>query len=248
MSVDPGNRFSAVAGLYAQYRPGYPASMADWIVSRARIRPPARIADVGCGTGISSRLFAGRGFRVTGVDPNTEMLEQARAAGGAEYRQGTADATGLEDAGTALVTVAQAAHWFALEPAFREFRRILEPSGAVVLFWNVRTSSPFMDGYDAALKRFSTEYAIAHGDRIPDSARLRTLPGVTSVETARFPNPTLLDWAGLQGRAFSASYVQHGVADKAGFERDLKALFEAHAASGKAEFLHKTEVFLCRLS
>ncbi len=36
--------------------------------------------DVGCGTGISTRLFAARGVRVIGIDPNDEMRARAEVA------------------------------------------------------------------------------------------------------------------------------------------------------------------------
>ncbi len=35
-------------------------------------KPPA-IADLGCGTGISTRLFASTGHPVIGIDPNAEV-------------------------------------------------------------------------------------------------------------------------------------------------------------------------------
>ena len=40
--------------------------------------PPARLLDVGCGTGWTSRLFARRGYDVVGVDISPDMVAQAR--------------------------------------------------------------------------------------------------------------------------------------------------------------------------
>jgi SAM-dependent methyltransferase len=42
------------------------------------------ILDVGCGTGVLALLLAGRGLRVTGVDPAAASLEVARAKPGAD--------------------------------------------------------------------------------------------------------------------------------------------------------------------
>ena len=78
--------------------------------------------DVGCGTGISSRLFAARGVPVIGVDPNDEMRGRAEAAASGDshprlaiapvYRAGRAEATGLADGTAAAVLCAQSFHWF----------------------------------------------------------------------------------------------------------------------------------------
>ena len=71
-------RFSATADVYDRYRPDYPAAVFDWIVAAAQLQPAARVVDLGCGTGISARQLASRGYRVTGVDPNARMLGYAR--------------------------------------------------------------------------------------------------------------------------------------------------------------------------
>ncbi|HKY05671.1 MAG TPA: class I SAM-dependent methyltransferase, partial [Blastocatellia bacterium] len=41
-------------------------------------REPARILDLGCGTGLSSRLFFEHGYEVTGIDITRAMIKKAR--------------------------------------------------------------------------------------------------------------------------------------------------------------------------
>ena len=111
--IDPRERFCGAAADYARFRPSYPPALLDWILAESRVQPADRVADVGCGTGILSRLLAERGLAVVGIDPNEDMLAEARAAGGpAEYVRGEAAVTGLADASIVLVTVAQAFHCF----------------------------------------------------------------------------------------------------------------------------------------
>ena len=68
--------------------------------------PPARILDVGCGTGLLACEFATRGYDVTGADPAAAMLATARARpGGGQVRWVQASGAGLDtgigpDAGT----------------------------------------------------------------------------------------------------------------------------------------------------
>ena len=40
--------------------------------------PPARVADIGCGTGFASVLLAEMGYTVTGLDQSENMLREAR--------------------------------------------------------------------------------------------------------------------------------------------------------------------------
>jgi SAM-dependent methyltransferase len=50
----------------------------EWLL--ARLRPGARVLDVGCGTGIpTARQLAGGGCEVTGIDISPVMLSRARA-------------------------------------------------------------------------------------------------------------------------------------------------------------------------
>ncbi len=43
-----------------------------YVLERCGLGPGSVLVDVGCGTGISSRLFAAHGLRVIGIEPNDE--------------------------------------------------------------------------------------------------------------------------------------------------------------------------------
>lgn len=257
--MDPRRRFTATAGDYARWRPGYPEALADWVVAAAGLEPGARIVDVGCGTGISARLFAARGLAVTGVDPNPAMLAWARARAHADppvqlrprYRRGEAEATGLSARCADLVTAAQALHWFDLPRALEEFRRILRPGGACAAFWNVRAlSGPFAHGYEELLDRYSAEYRELK--RAEDSARvlrrLRRSGGLSGLKGAVFRNAQRLDLEGFLGRVRSSSYVAHGIRarDRAPFEAALRRLFKRHGSGGGVVLPYRCVAWLWR--
>src|SRR5205814_2915194 len=120
------------------------------------------VADVGCGTGISSRMFVEDGNEVFGVEPNDDMRGAAEQELGSNRRfhsiKAPAEATTLPDASVDLVVAAQAFHWFDHAACAREFRRVLRaaPGGCFMAMWNTRLSrsSPFAIEYDALLLKW----------------------------------------------------------------------------------------------
>jgi len=49
-----------------------------WNEVLRRVPPPARLLDIGCGTGIDAMYFAQRGYHVTAIDASREMVNQTR--------------------------------------------------------------------------------------------------------------------------------------------------------------------------
>jgi SAM-dependent methyltransferase len=125
--------FGADAERYDRSRPTYPDALFDEILGPH----PAGldVLDVGCGTGIASRLMAGRGVHVLGVEADRRM---AALAG----RQGTpVEIARFEDwdaAGRTFdrVTAGQAWHWVDPEKGAAKAAEVLRPDGRLCLFWN----------------------------------------------------------------------------------------------------------------
>lgn len=248
-ALDPRERFSSAADLYARHRPSYPRTLYDWIEATTGVPRGAVVLDLGCGTGISTRLLVERDFEAIGIDPNEAMLEQARrSGGGARYARGEAASTGLTSASVDLVTVAQAFHWFDIPAAMRELRRVLRPGGFTVAYWNLRdVSSDFMRDYDVTLRDFSREYAVLEKPRATTLA-IKEAAGVRDVREAEFGFRQDFELEGLLGRAYSSSHVIHGVEDHAGFRAALLALHGRYARDGLIEFQYRTVAIVWRPS
>lgn len=240
MTIPVDERFGKVADLYDKYRPGYPDAVVEWLAGTSSLSPGAPVLDVGCGTGIAARLFASHGFAVTAVDPNPEMLAKARVhGGGPTYAQGRAEATGQPEASFDLAYAAQAFHWFEVDAALSELRRVLRPSGWAAAFWNLRAPTAAMQEYEELLRHRSREYCeLERPNRTIEHLRER----VNLVSTV-IDNAQLFDWEGLHGRVHSSSYVAHGVDDVEAFDRELRALYERHVRADGFEFAYRTHVF-----
>ena len=158
------SRFSDRVENYVLYRPGYPPEALQVLQTECGLRPTHVVADVASGTGIWSRMMLENGNSVFGVEPNAEMREAGERllSGFPKFTSiaGTAEATTLPSQAVDFVTAAQAAHWFHREHARREFVRILEPGGWLVLLWNERLtdSTAFLRDYEQLLLTYGTDY------------------------------------------------------------------------------------------
>ena len=227
----PRDRFTAVADVYARFRPSYPDGVLDWIARTSGAAAGARVVDLGCGTGIFSRLLAARGYAVTGVDVNQGMLAHASAAGGGPaYVHAEAHRTGLPAGSADLVTAAQAFHWFPIPEALAEIDRLLAPGGWACALWNVRTPGGFNDEYEALLHAHSREYIENPAlDDLHNDPRADLVAAVPGALTASVPGGDRIDRDTALGRIRSASYVRHGIADLPAFEAQVGEAFDRRA-------------------
>ncbi|MEK7728130.1 MAG: methyltransferase domain-containing protein, partial [candidate division KSB1 bacterium] len=74
--------FDSLAAQYDHLEAANP--ILQWMRQRvhaaavAAFAPPARVLEIGCGTGTDALFFAQRGYRVVATEPSAEMLNIAR--------------------------------------------------------------------------------------------------------------------------------------------------------------------------
>jgi SAM-dependent methyltransferase len=252
--LDSTRRFSDRVDDYVRYRPDYPPALLDWLQRERGVDNRWQVADIGAGTGISSKMFLDAGYRVTAVEPNGPMRAAAEQwlHGYEKFDavDGHADATGLPDASVSLVTVAQAFHWFDEEATRREFARILRPHGLAAIWWNSRrlTGTRFLEGYEALLQQFGTDYTSV-AERYADDARMRAWFGSGFRGSASFEYGQRLDFDALRGRLMSSSYVpQPGHPRHEPMLHALRELFDNCAGQGTVSFDYDTRIFAGQLA
>ncbi|MEZ6244241.1 MAG: class I SAM-dependent methyltransferase [Phycisphaerales bacterium] len=243
---DTAARFSNRADDYVRHRPSYPAAAIDAILHG--LREPSRIhaVDIGAGTGISTRLLADRGVHVIAIEPGEAMRAAGESRGrpNIEWRDGTAERTGLPDACADLVLAAQAFHWFRRAEALAEFHRVLKPGGRLALMWNARDGSdPLTAGYIQAILDAGGEHPCEQREFVADT--INDGDFFAPPHVLKMPNEQCLDLDGLIGRAMSASYTPKD-GERGEFVRNaLRELYERFkGADGSVALRYETRVYL----
>jgi SAM-dependent methyltransferase len=169
------DHFSSVASRYADFRPHYPAALFDYL---AILVPRNGIVwDCACGNGQATVDLAARFEKVIGTDASHEQIASASPHPKIEYRVASADQSGLTDQSVALVTVAQAAHWFDFNRFYAEVKRVLAADG-VIAVWAYGVNTVAGDEVNQIVQDF---YANIVGPYWPPERKLveagyRTIP------------------------------------------------------------------------
>jgi SAM-dependent methyltransferase len=145
--TNPLEKFTDKAVDYAKYRPSYPSTALDCILKG--LNQPT-VADIGAGTGISSRALADNQLRVIAIEPNLAMRKAAQPHPLVEFHNEKSDETKLQSNSVDLVTCFDSFYWFhPPENSLREFNRILKPTGRLAIIWNVGDhDDPFSDHFN----------------------------------------------------------------------------------------------------
>jgi SAM-dependent methyltransferase len=130
--------FGRAAEDYARHRAGFPDELFTRLATLGVGSAGQRVLDVGTGTGTLARGFARRGCRVTGLDVPAPLVEQARLLDGeagvsVEYAIAPAERAGFADGSFDLISAGQCWHWFDRARMAREARRMLTPTGALLI-------------------------------------------------------------------------------------------------------------------
>src|SRR2546430_9545987 len=122
---------------YDSHRPAPPRAVLDVLCVEAEVERPRLVVDLGSGTGLSTRAWAGRAEEVVGVEASPEMRERAEAVTRAEnvrFAHAFARDTGLPESAADIVTCSQSFHWMEPVSTLAEVARILRPGGVFAAY------------------------------------------------------------------------------------------------------------------
>ena len=251
--METAERFSGRVESYRQHRPRYPDAVVDLLETECGLTENSTVADIAAGTGLLAEKFLSHGYEVIAVEPNDEMRLVCEILGDRFSRfrclSGSAEATGLPDHSSDLITVGQALHWFDLERARAEFVRILRPGGWCAVVYNERRmgGDGFHDGYERLLREFGIDYEVVQRQHLtPD--RIEGFFAPSEMRRVFFPNAQLLTLEALEGRIVSSSYMpKEGHPKYTAMHAAIRELFEKHARDGCVRLEYDCAVYYGRL-
>jgi len=249
----PTERFSDRVSNYLKYRPSYPQELVDTLAKACHLGSQSRIADVGSGTGIFTRLMLDKDYYVSGVEPNNNMREAAERqfAGYNKFcsMDGQSERTGLDDSSIDLITAAQSFHWFEAGDTRQEFMRILKPGGYVALIWNQRKiEQPFQAEYDSMLRKLAPDYSAVNHMNI-SAEDIRNFFSPNKVAKFEFEYSQNFDQAGFLGRLQSSSYVpKSGTGAHTRLMRAAEDLFNRYQSEETISFEYNSFFYLTQFS
>jgi SAM-dependent methyltransferase len=141
--------YLGAAAHYRRGRPPYSPQLEDLLTAELALDGRGRLLDVGCGPGLLTVRLAGLFDSVVAVDPDAEMLSQARRAADEaclrDIRCLQARAEDLPDAAPGpyrVVSFGQSFHWTDQAAVAEAVYDMLEPGGALVLVSHTAEGRP----------------------------------------------------------------------------------------------------------
>lgn len=243
--------FCGKSHIYAKYRPQYSKEYITFLRETLRLSRDSIVADVGAGTGIHTKIIAEITDKIFAVEPDEEMLQECQVQLENKHKvkmvQRTAEDTGLPNASVDYITVAQAFHLFNREKSLNEFKRVLRPSGILVLLWNSKEhdNKLFYDN-EAVIKKYCPCYCReVHARSFYEDSFKDCFTPISYTFTRFHQDSTeFLDKQTFIMRTLSASYAITAT-DKNydAMIEELGMVFERHATNGVVEVPQSTIIY-----
>lgn len=129
--------FGNVAESYLKYRDDIPEHLIISLEQRGIEISGSKIADLGAGPGLLSKMLSDRGGIIDAVEPSEALIETGRDHVGDDprinFKQGYAEDTNLQTDHYDIVIVLRAWHWFRRDKALKEIERIIKPEGYLIV-------------------------------------------------------------------------------------------------------------------
>ena len=131
------DRFLGFANVYDYARPKSPEKVKE-IILKYLGNNPSFVVDMGCGTGLSTRIWSKVSSKVIGIEPSTDMIriakEKSSGLDNVLFISAFSDDTGLDNNCADVITCSQSFHWMNPETTLNEVSRILKKGGVFAVY------------------------------------------------------------------------------------------------------------------
>jgi ubiquinone/menaquinone biosynthesis C-methylase UbiE len=157
------------------------------------------VLELGCGTGLATRLWKDHATQVIGIEPNDDMRHTAQVqaeASSITYQSGYGHDTGLPDSCADIVMAAHSLHWMEPESTVAEIERFLRLGGVFAQIdfkWPMTMDSKTESAIRSAKRRCT---AIVDALKLRGVRRYSTahhLELIRSSDTFRYTNEIVLN-------------------------------------------------------
>jgi len=155
------SQFGNVSKDYAKYRDALPQEVFNQLYELGVIWAGHQVIELGSGTGIISRTLARLGAYVIGIEPSSQMIEQAEstvlehAAGTVRYVCAAAEMFEVEHRVPIIIAV-RAWHWFDRGKTLEHIEQYLENNGILIIINSIFRS-------DSDIARLTLDVLHNHG-------------------------------------------------------------------------------------
>ncbi len=163
-------RFTGFAALYNDVRPRPPQKLCEIILSVLDREKLDTLIDLGCGSGLSTRIWKPYARNIIGIEPNDDMRKVAEKANPElSFIKGNSYQTGIESASADVVCCSQSFHWMEPESTLKEVNRLLTERGVFAVLdceWPVTISQVSEMAYEELFSRLNPLFE-KYKDKLP---------------------------------------------------------------------------------
>lgn len=139
---------------YDKYRPIPPIEILHQALNYLDKPKAKRVLDLGCGTGISTKVWENSAEEIIGVEPSKEMIEIAKSKSNnnqIKYLVGYSNDLSLPDNSVDIVSCSQSFHWMEPKRTLDEINRVLMDNGILMIYdviWPPSVNYEFEKAYN----------------------------------------------------------------------------------------------------
>ena len=156
--------FAGTAEYYSRFRFPYPPALFDYLTETFSFNGTGKALDLGCGPGLLSIPLASSFNKIAAMDPDEEMLNEARGAATAakihniEFVKGSSWDLSPATGTFRFAVMGQSFHWMDRDQVLNALHGLIEPnSGLAIVYQKRKIPKAIQNAEDETVRKFLGE-------------------------------------------------------------------------------------------